>query len=79
MQLGLTALGLTHLPSAGNFITFDCGEDSLGIYQRLQDYGIIVRPLHPYGLNQHLRVTIGTQDQNTRFIDTLSKELHHEK
>lgn len=79
LQHGLTALSLTHLPSSGNFITFNCNTDSMPIYQGLQDYGIIVRPLHPYGLNQFLRVTVGTQDQNTRFLDTLAKELHHEK
>lgn len=79
MQLGLTALGLTHIPTAGNFITFDCKADGMYLYQRLQDYGIIVRPLHPYGLNHYLRVTIGTQDQNNCFLHTLSKELDHEK
>lgn len=79
VQDGLTAMGLTHLSSAGNFITFDCNKDSMSIYQGLQEYGIIVRPLHPYGLTQYLRVTIGTDDQNTRFLNTLAKELQHEK
>ncbi len=79
MQQGLSSLNLTSLPTAGNFITFDCNTDSLPIYQGLQEYGIIVRPLHPYGLNQHLRVTIGTSDQNSRFLDKLATEIHHEK
>ncbi len=79
MQHGLNGLKVKQLPSAGNFITFDCNTDSLPIYQRLQEYGIIVRPLHPYGLNQYLRVTIGTQQQNNRFIDALSGELNNDK
>ena len=79
VQLGLSALGLTQLPTATNFITFDCNTDSMPIYQGLLNYGIIVRPLHPYGLNTYLRVTIGTQEQNKRFLETLATELHHEK
>ncbi len=79
MQHGLTALGLSHFPTAGNFITVNCKIDGLRVYQGLQDYGIIVRPLHPYGLNNYLRVTIGTREQNHRFLDKLSRELHHEK
>jgi len=79
VQQGLTALGLTHIPTSGNFITFDCKTESLPIYQGLQNYGIIVRPLHAYGLNNFLRVTIGTRDQNIRFLEQLALELHHEK
>lgn len=65
----LTQSGITHVPSAANFITFNCNRDSMPIYQTLQRYGIIVRPLHPYGLSTWLRVTIGTQAQNNRFLD----------
>jgi len=79
MQHGLDALSLAHLPTSGNFITVNCKTDCMAIYQGLQDYGIIVRPLHPYGLNTYLRVTIGTREQNIRFLDKLSTELHHEK
>ena len=71
MQQGLHALGFTQLPSAANFITFDCNKDSLTIYQELQHHGIIVRPLHPYGLKNYLRVTIGTEEQNQFFLDKM--------
>ncbi len=73
MQKGLSNLNLVQLPSACNFITFDCGHDAAMMNKRLQHEGIIVRPLTPYGLTRHLRVTIGTPEQNTRFIET----LHH--
>lgn len=82
MRNGLIAMGISLLPSNGNFVTFSCGCDSMPIYQGLLDYGIIVRPLHPYGLNHYLRVTIGTIEQNTQFLDVLSnqlKRLHDEK
>ena len=46
------------------------------IDQALQQKGIIIRPLHPYQLPHHLRVTIGTNLQNKRFLNCL-KELYH--
>jgi histidinol-phosphate aminotransferase len=82
MQNGLAKLNLPHLPTAANFITFDCKTDADPIYQALQKYGIIVRPLAPYGLNNFLRVTIGTQKQNHKFLEKLTiclGEAHHEK
>lgn len=77
IQNGLDELGLKHIPASGNFVTFNCGTDSMPIYLNLQNEGIILRPLHPYGLNNYFRVTIGTHKQNTRFIEMLSKHLPH--
>lgn len=68
---GLDLLELSHLPTACNFITFDCKRDAVALDQHLQARGIITRPLNPYGLTQHIRVTVGTRDQNTRFLSAL--------
>lgn len=70
---GLNKLNLAHLPSRANFVTFDCGTNSQPFYNKLLADGIIVRPLTPYGLPNHLRVSIGTHDQNTRFLTSLAK------
>lgn len=70
--------GYNCLPSFANFITFDCKMDGNIIYNALLTQGIIVRPLHAYGLNNYLRVTIGTHTQNTRFLDTLSRIITKE-
>lgn len=79
LQKALQDMKLTYLPPAGNFITFDCEVDGAIIFEALLKEGIIVRPLHPYGLNSFLRVTIGTAEQNKRFIDKLSVCLHKER
>lgn len=73
MQLGLNRLKIKHLPSVCNFITLDCQRESFSLYQNLLRRGIIVRPLHTYGLNHHLRVTVGTEQQNRRFLDTFEE------
>jgi len=71
MRDGLAELGLEQIPSACNFITFDCGQDALPVYQKLLQHGIIVRPLTAYGMPRHLRVSIGKPEHTQRFLDTL--------
>ncbi|MCC5013916.1 MULTISPECIES: histidinol-phosphate transaminase [unclassified Legionella] len=79
IRQGLKDLKLTALPSSCNFITFDCGTSALPIYQGLLRKGVIVRPLAPYNLFNHLRVSIGNSLQNTRFLDTLAICLSENK
>ncbi|WP_328286980.1 aminotransferase class I/II-fold pyridoxal phosphate-dependent enzyme, partial [Legionella pneumophila] len=62
---------IKYLPSSCNFLTFDCEEDSMALYNYLLDNGIIVRPLHAYKMNNFIRVTIGTKEQNSRFLTAL--------
>ncbi len=59
---------IDYIPSHANFLTIDCGQDGMPIAKKLQQHGIIVRPLHPYGMPSYLRVTIGTTEQNQRFL-----------
>lgn len=72
VEHGINQLGLTCLPSSCNFITFDCNRNAVELDKNLQKRGIITRPLNPYGLEQHLRVTIGTFEQNIRFLNALA-------
>lgn len=71
----LAALKLTFIPSLANFVTFDCGRDAGPVNQALLREGVIVRPLANYGLKNHLRVSIGTERENARFIEALTKVL----
>ncbi len=75
LSQGLAALGSTVIPSIGNFIMFDCGRAAAPVFQGLLRVGIIVRPLANYGLPDHLRVSIGTPEQNTRFLTALQQVL----
>jgi histidinol-phosphate aminotransferase len=71
---GLKKLGLEQVPSAGNFIMFRVAK-AREVFLALQGQGIIVRPLAPYDLPEYLRVTIGTAEQNERFLRALEKVL----
>jgi len=37
---------------------------------------VIVRPVANYGLNDWIRVTVGTEAQNTSFLNALKQSLH---
>lgn len=72
---GFRELKIDYLPSSGNFVTIDCRTDSQLIYQSLLKQGIIVRTLNEYGLPNHLRITIGTMQQNAFLLDKLAISL----
>ena len=69
---GLQRLGFAHIPSYGNFVTFRAG-DAAAVNQKLLKQGVIVRPIGGYGLPEWLRVTIGTEVENARFLEALEK------
>ncbi len=71
---GLDRLGLEYIAPHGNFVTFKVG-DGAGVNQKLLQQGVIVRPIGGYGLPEWLRVTIGTEPENTRFLEALEKAL----
>jgi len=71
---GIKALGLDAIPSFGNFLTVRVGK-AAEVYKRLLKRGVIVRPVAGYGLPEHLRVTVGTGEENTRFLAALAASL----
>ncbi len=72
---GFHRLGLTYIPSVGNFITVDLGRPGPQVDRALLREGCIPRPVPNYGLPNHLRVSIGLEDENRRFLIALKKVL----
>jgi histidinol-phosphate aminotransferase len=62
---------LSFIPSAGNFLSIEFGPRSEDIYNRLLSRGIIVRPIANYGMPDHLRITIGRPEENSRLFTAL--------
>lgn len=72
------ALGLSFVPSYGNFVLVKVGEDAGAgerINQKLLKAGVIVRPVGNYGLPQYLRVSIGLPEENLACIKALTDAL----
>jgi len=70
----VTRLGLDYIPSSGNFITVRVGR-AAEIFKRLLKRGVIVRPVAGYELPEHLRVTVGTPEENDVFLAALAASL----
>lgn len=70
----LTRLGLRVEPSWANFLLFSV-EGANQVYERLLSEGVIVRPLAAYGLEDYLRVSVGTPKENRFFIEKLEGVL----
>lgn len=71
LSKGFDSLGLSYIKSSANFISLDV-ESPNSIYEKLLSKGFIVRPIEIEG---HLRVTVGTIQENKDFLDALSSVL----
>ncbi|MDO8812034.1 MAG: aminotransferase class I/II-fold pyridoxal phosphate-dependent enzyme, partial [Gallionella sp.] len=71
---GLTRLGLEYIPSYGNFICFKIG-NGMKNYRRLLELGVIVRPVASYDMPEYLRVSIGLESENEKFLTALEQVL----
>jgi histidinol-phosphate aminotransferase len=72
---GLNKLGLEHIPSYGNFVSFRVG-DGMKLFRRLLELGVIVRPVASYEMAEYLRVSIGTEQENEKFLAALQQALN---
>lgn len=63
--------GLGVYPTQANFLLVDFHRDGQEVFEALQRQGVIVRPLKPYGLTTHQRVTIGTPEQIDRLLGAI--------
>lgn len=68
-------LGLTYTPSFSNFVIFDTKRPCRAVFQSLLKQGVIVRTGDVFGLPTHLRVAVGTESQNLRFLSALNNAL----
>ncbi|MDD3925199.1 MAG: histidinol-phosphate transaminase [bacterium] len=78
LQQSFVAMGLTCIPTEANFIMVRVGLDSRDVFKALMARGIIVRTGDIFGLQDYIRVTIGTAKQNERFVTALADVLGKE-
>ena len=72
LEAGFEQLGLNYVPSRANFILVDIQTDPAQTFNALLKEGVIVRPV---GIANHLRVSIGTEAENAKFLVALAKVL----
>jgi histidinol-phosphate aminotransferase len=75
LRAGAERLGLEFIASYANFLTVRVGK-AQDVYRRLLRRGVIVRPVGGgYELPEHLRVTVGTEEENEKFLTALAASL----
>ncbi len=74
---GLSAVGFRVVPTSANFLFCDLGEDAAAFAGVLQDEGVAVRPLGPWGAPNCIRVTIGTPEQNQALLQAVRRLEAH--
>jgi histidinol-phosphate aminotransferase len=72
---GLAALGLEPIPSQTNFVCVEVGCPAEEIYRRMLKRGFIIRPLAGFGLANHIRISVGTPEENDAVLNALADVL----
>ncbi len=65
-------LGYSFVRTEANFFLIKVG-DGEGFYRRLLEKGVIVRPMKGFGLDEYIRVTVGTEEENRRFMEAFEE------
>ena len=72
LQSTFLSMGLEFVPSAANFVLVRVG-DGDKVFETLLRRGLIVRAMRSYKLPEWIRVSVGTMDQNRRFVAELQR------
>jgi histidinol-phosphate aminotransferase len=73
LERKVAALGYHVIPTWANFVSFDTKQDARDFAQRVRQEGVLIRPLGSWGAPTWIRVTLGTTEQNQRFLHALAK------
>jgi histidinol-phosphate aminotransferase len=76
LTIDLEELGFSVVPSAGNFVLVrHFRASALKIYGQLKNNGILVRHFNKQRLDNFLRITVGTTEQNDQLVAALATIL----
>ena len=73
LKTAFDSFNYSYIESWGNFISFDAKQDSDNAFQYFLKKGVILRSLKVYEMPQHLRVSIGTEEEMDFFLKVLEE------
>ena len=73
VKMAFDSFNYRYIESWGNFISFDAKQDSDEAFQYFLKKGVILRSLKVYEMPQHLRVSIGTEEEMDFFLKVLEE------
>ena len=72
----MNGFGCRCFPSQSNFFLVDVQGDANRLYEAMLHRGVITRSMSAYGFPNYLRITVGTEAENRRFLTALAECLH---
>ena len=75
LTAAFSTMGLPWIASVGNFVSVGLQREADSINTALLQQGVIVRPVANYEMPNHLRISIGTDAENNKFISALKTVL----
>lgn len=73
LENGLREIGVKSAPSVTNFVLVEVGGDADVLAAELLKLGVIVRPMAWMGFPHAIRVTVGTREENEKFLNALQQ------
>ena len=73
LENGLREISVTFAPSVTNFVLVEVGGDADALAGELLKMGVIVRPMAWMGFPHAIRVTVGTREENEKFLSALQQ------
>jgi histidinol-phosphate aminotransferase len=73
----LEKMGLSYIPSQGNFVLFDVKQKSTDVYEKLLAKGVILRPVKNYGFETYLRMSVGLPHENEKAVAALKEIVNN--
>jgi histidinol-phosphate aminotransferase len=71
LTTAFAAMGIHYVPSFANFVLVELHRDAEPLAEALLTRGVIVRPMRWMGLPTTIRVTVGTREENDKFLAAL--------
>jgi len=74
---GLSRMGMTYFDTQSNFFLIDVGRPATEVFEKMLQQGVIVRSMKAYGFPTYIRVNVGLEKENKRFLKALETVLFH--
>jgi histidinol-phosphate aminotransferase len=68
LEKALVSIGAKVTPSHANFVWAEFDQRSSELFDKLLRQGVIVRPGHLMGADNHVRISVGTEEEIDRFV-----------
>lgn len=72
---GIEGMGLTYHPTEANFFLIDVGRSADDVFERMLRHGVIIRSMTAYGFPTCIRINVGLERENRRFLKALQAVL----